>query len=92
MHFLRSKLKEALYGPVEALLRGGRDDTWPAIRKLLHDETETVVSEFSFALSGFEMGERSNKDLISVLKNYSREVIDQKTREEAKRVPYHMKE
>ncbi|PWA80942.1 protein ROOT HAIR DEFECTIVE 3 [Artemisia annua] len=60
-----SKLKEALYGPVEALLKGGRVDTWPAIRKLLRNETETVLSEG---------------------------VIEGKTREEAERVLYHMKE
>ena len=46
MHFLQLKLKEALYVSLEALLRGGRDVTWPAIRKLLHDETETVVSNY----------------------------------------------
>ncbi|GKB09150.1 protein root hair defective 3, partial [Tanacetum coccineum] len=87
-----AKLKEALYGPVEAFLKGGRDDTWPAIRKLLHDETETALSEFYFALSGFKMDEQSNYDMILILKKYARGVIEGKTRDEAERVLYHMKE
>ncbi|PWA53698.1 RHD3/Sey1, P-loop containing nucleoside triphosphate hydrolase [Artemisia annua] len=89
---LMAKLKEALHGPVEALLKGGRDDTWVAIRKLLHDETETAISAFYFALSGFEMDEQSNEDMILILKKYARGVIEGKTREEAERVSYHMTE
>ncbi|KAL2534061.1 Protein ROOT HAIR DEFECTIVE 31 [Abeliophyllum distichum] len=42
-----AKLNEALSGPVEALLDGASDDTWPAIRKLLRRETETAVAEFA---------------------------------------------
>ncbi|PWA80943.1 protein ROOT HAIR DEFECTIVE 3 [Artemisia annua] len=87
-----SKLKEALYGPVEALLEGASDDTWPAIRKLLSRETEKAVSEFSFALSGFEMDEKDKEDMISKLKNYGRVVVEEKTREEAAKVLYRMKE
>ncbi|KAI3759756.1 hypothetical protein L6452_07796 [Arctium lappa] len=87
-----SKLKNALYGSVEALLEGGSDDTWPAIRKLLHHETETAISEFSVALSGFEMDEEAEEDMISKLRNYARGVVEAKTREEAGRVLYRMKE
>ncbi|KAK8629194.1 hypothetical protein V6N13_078046 [Hibiscus sabdariffa] len=35
-----AKLNEALSGPVEALLDGANDDTWPSIKKLLQRETE----------------------------------------------------
>ncbi|KAK1434208.1 hypothetical protein QVD17_11127 [Tagetes erecta] len=87
-----SKLKEALYGPVDALLEGASDDTWPAIRKLLRQETEKAVSEFSFALSGFEMGEQEKENMISKLKDYARGLIVDKTREEAAKVLYRMKE
>ncbi|KAI3727323.1 hypothetical protein L1987_67136 [Smallanthus sonchifolius] len=87
-----SKLKEALYGPVEALLEGASDDTWPAIRKLLRQETEKAVSEFSFALSGFEMDEQEKENMISKLKSYARGLIEGKTREEAAKVLYRMKE
>ncbi|GKC27082.1 root hair defective 3-like protein, partial [Tanacetum coccineum] len=68
------------------------DDTWPAIRKLLSRETETAVSEFSFALSGFEMDEKDKDEMISKLKNYARGVVEGKTREEAAKVLYRMKE
>ncbi|KAI3766456.1 hypothetical protein L2E82_16514 [Cichorium intybus] len=87
-----SKLKEGLYGPVEALLEGGSDDTWPAIRKLLHQVTEKAVSEFSFALSGFEMDEEEKEDMILQLKNYARGVVEGKTKEESAKVLYRMKE
>nr|GEV40445.1 protein root hair defective 3-like [Tanacetum cinerariifolium] len=39
----KSKLKEALFGPVEARLEEASDDTWPAIRKLLSRENETCL-------------------------------------------------
>ncbi|KAK1434207.1 hypothetical protein QVD17_11126 [Tagetes erecta] len=87
-----SKIKDALYAPVEVLLKGGRDDTWPAIRNLLHQETAKAVSEFSFALSGFEIGEQEKEDIISNLESYSRELVEGKAKEEAGKVLYHMKE
>ncbi|CAH1422770.1 unnamed protein product [Lactuca virosa] len=87
-----TKLKEGLYGPVEALLEGGSDDTWAAIRKLLHQVTEKAVSEFSFALSGFEMDEEEKEEMILKLKNYARGVVEGKTKEESAKVLYRMKE
>nr|KAJ0210225.1 hypothetical protein LSAT_V11C400194890 [Lactuca sativa] len=87
-----TKLKEGLYGPVEALLEGGSDDTWAAIRKLLHQVTEKAVSEFSFALSGFEMDDEEKEDMILKLKNYARGVVEGKTKEESAKVLYRMKE
>ncbi|KAD2806269.1 hypothetical protein E3N88_39646 [Mikania micrantha] len=87
-----SKLKEALYGPVESLLEGANDDTWPAIRKLFSRVTETTVSEFSFALSGFELDEQEKEDMVSKLENFARGLVEGKTREEAAKVLYHMKE
>ncbi|GFP85689.1 protein root hair defective 3 [Phtheirospermum japonicum] len=59
-----TKLNEALSGPVEALLDGASDDTWPAIRKLLRRETETAVSGFSNALAGFEMDELTKEKML----------------------------
>ncbi|KAJ9559643.1 hypothetical protein OSB04_004803 [Centaurea solstitialis] len=87
-----SKLKEALYGPVEALLEGGGDDTWPAIRKLFHHETKVALSEFSVALSDFEMDEQAKDELLSKLENYAREIVEGKTKEEAGKALYRMKE
>ncbi|KAI3670537.1 hypothetical protein L1987_87875 [Smallanthus sonchifolius] len=87
-----SKLKEVLDGPVEALLEGGGDDTWPAIRKLFHNETKTTVSEFSIALSGFEMDEETNEEMLLKLENYARGIVEGKTKEEAGKALYRMKE
>ncbi|XP_071742416.1 protein ROOT HAIR DEFECTIVE 3-like [Rutidosis leptorrhynchoides] len=87
-----SKLKEALDGPVGALLEGGGDDTWPAIRKLFQHETKVAVSEFSVALSGFEMDEQSNEAMLSKLENYARGIVEGKTKEEAGKALYRMKE
>lgn len=90
--FVQSKLKEALDGPVGALLEGGGDDTWPAIRRLFHHETKITVSEFSVALSGFEMNEQANEEMLLKLENYARGIVEGKTKEEAGKALYRMKE
>ncbi|XP_076884965.1 protein ROOT HAIR DEFECTIVE 3 homolog 1-like [Bidens hawaiensis] len=87
-----SEIKEASYGSVEALLVKSSDDTWPAISNLLHQETAKAVSRFSFAISDFGIEKQEKEDFISNLKNYSRELVEAKAREEAGKVLYHMKE
>ncbi|OIT32241.1 PREDICTED: protein ROOT HAIR DEFECTIVE 3-like isoform X2 [Nicotiana attenuata] len=87
-----TKLNEALAGPVEALLDGASDDTWPAIRKLLQRETDTAVSGFAAALSGFEMDVESRENMVLRLKDYARGVVEAKTKEEAGRVLIRMKD
>nr|GEV60259.1 protein root hair defective 3-like [Tanacetum cinerariifolium] len=87
-----SKLKDALYGPVEALLEGAAEDTWPAIRKLLRNETKMAVFEFTDALSGYEMDEDTKKNHTSTLENYAIDVVEGKTKEEASKVLHRMKE
>ncbi|CAH1447205.1 unnamed protein product [Lactuca virosa] len=87
-----SKLKEALYGPVEALLQATNDDTWPAIRKLYKRETQTAVTECSAALCGYEMKEDSKKEFLSKLENHARDIVEKKAKEEAGRVLSLMKE
>ncbi|XP_042756298.1 protein ROOT HAIR DEFECTIVE 3 isoform X1 [Lactuca sativa] len=87
-----SKLKVALEGPVAALLEGGGDDTWPAIRKLFHQETKTTISDFSDALSGFEMDKKANEEMVSNLENFARGIVEGKTKEEAGKALYRMKE
>lgn len=79
-------------GPVEALLDGAGDDTWPAIRKLLQRETDTAVSGFAAALSGFEMDEESRDNMVLRLKDYARGVVEAKAKEEAGRVLSRMKD
>ncbi|CAI9766130.1 unnamed protein product [Fraxinus pennsylvanica] len=87
-----SKLNKALSGPVEALLDGANDNTWPAIRKLLLRETETAIAEFVSALYGFEMCEESREKMILRLQDHARELVEAKAKEEAGRVLICMKD
>lgn len=89
---LQKKLNDALSGPVEALLDGAGDDTWPAIRKLLRRETESAVSGFSVALSSFEMEEQTKDKMLASLEDYARGVVESKAKEEAARVLIRMKD
>lgn len=90
--FMQSKLKGALAAPVEALLDGAGNDTWPTIRKLLRRETEAAVSGFSGALSGFEMDAQTKENMLSKLEDYARGVVEAKAKEEAGRVLVRMKD
>ncbi|VFQ65462.1 unnamed protein product [Cuscuta campestris] len=90
--FYEKKLNEALSGPVESLLDGANEDTWPAIRKLLRREIETAIHGISAALSGFKMDEETLGDILSRLKDFAREVVETKAKEEAGRVLIRMKE
>ncbi|XP_057978446.1 protein ROOT HAIR DEFECTIVE 3 isoform X2 [Malania oleifera] len=87
-----ARLNEALSGPVEALLDGAGDDTWPAIRKLLRRETDSAVSGLSNALSGFDMDEQTKDKMLAGLEDYARGVVESKAREEAGRVLIRMKD
>ena len=90
--FWQEKLKEALSGPVEALLDGASSETWPAIRKILKKETQSAVSGFSDALSGFDMYEETKNKMLSNLEDYARGVVEAKAKEEAGRVLMRMKD
>ncbi|KAL0319386.1 UNVERIFIED_CONTAM: protein ROOT HAIR defective [Sesamum angustifolium] len=85
-------LNEALCGPVEALFDGASNDTWPAIKKLLRQETEKAVTGFSSALSGFEMDEVAKNNMLSRLDDHARGIVETKAKEEAGRVLMRMKD
>lgn len=89
---VQKKLNEALAAPVEALLDGASDDTWPAIRKLLRRETEAAISGFSSALSGFEIDDVTKDKMLVCLEDYARGIVEAKTKEEAGRVLIRMKD
>lgn len=89
---MQKKLSEALSAPVEALLDGASDDTWPSIRKLLQRESEAAVSGFSTALSGFEMDEQDKDRMLSSLEDHARGIVEGKAKEEAGRVMIRMKD
>ncbi|KAM7274226.1 hypothetical protein ACFE04_028890 [Oxalis oulophora] len=87
-----SKLNDALLGPVEALLDGANNETWPSIRKLLRRETQSAVSGFSSALSGFDLDQETKEKMIASLEKYAGGVVETKAREEAGRVLIRMKD
>jgi hypothetical protein len=89
---LQAKLKEALSAPVEALLDGASNETWPAIRKLLRRETEAAVSGLSGALSGFDMDEQTKDKMLATIEDYARGIVEAKAREEAGRALIRMKD
>ncbi|XP_050145069.1 protein ROOT HAIR DEFECTIVE 3 homolog 2-like isoform X2 [Malus sylvestris] len=76
------KLSSSLSGPVEALLETGAKDTWASIRKLLNHETEVAVSEFSTAVANFELDNEMVAKMKQHLKDYARNVVETKAREE----------
>ncbi|KAK4789742.1 hypothetical protein SAY86_017046 [Trapa natans] len=87
-----TKLDESLSGSLEALLDEANDQTWPAIRKLIQCETEYAVSEFSSAVSGFELDEQTKEKMIGHLRDHARGVIEAKVKQEAGRVLSRMKD
>lgn len=87
-----AKLNDALSAPVEALLDGANNETWPAIKKLLQRETESAISGFSSALSGFDMDEQTKDKMLTSMKDYARGVVEAKAKEEAGRVLMRMKD
>ncbi|GJZ04833.1 protein root hair defective 3 [Tanacetum coccineum] len=58
----------------------------------LHRETEVVVSEFSFALSGLEIDKQAEEIMISNLKEHAVGIIEKKAREEAAKVSTYVKD
>jgi len=89
---MQEKLKQALSGPVEALLDGANSDTWSSIRNLLKRETLSAVSGFSAALVGFDMDEETRQKMLKSLEDYARGLVEGKAREEVGRVLIRMKD
>lgn len=89
---MQNRLSRALTEPVESLLESGGRDTWPSIRKLLKHETEVTVSEFSALVSGFELDKAKMAATVQNLRDYARNVVVKKAREEAGKVLIRMKD
>ncbi|XP_021819622.1 protein ROOT HAIR DEFECTIVE 3 homolog 2-like isoform X2 [Prunus avium] len=87
------QLSASLTGPVEALLESGEKDTWASIRKLLNHETEVAVSKFSStAVADFELDKETIAKMLQHLRDYSRNVVVKKAREEAAKIMILMKD
>eukprot|EP00262_Sarcandra_glabra_P002598 TRINITY_DN1299_c0_g1_i7.p1 TRINITY_DN1299_c0_g1~~TRINITY_DN1299_c0_g1_i7.p1 ORF type:complete len:839 (-),score=166.53 TRINITY_DN1299_c0_g1_i7:268-2514(-) len=86
------QLNRALVEPVEALLDAASSDTWPAIKSLLKRETESAISGFSGALSGFDLDQSTLDKMLTSLADYARNVVETKAKDEAGRVLINMKD
>jgi hypothetical protein len=90
--FLQKQLKLALTEPVESLLEAGQKDTWASIRKLLKRETEVAVAKFSTTIAGFELDQATVDKMVQNLRDYARNLVEKKAREEAGKVLIRMKD
>ncbi|OVA12385.1 RHD3/Sey1 [Macleaya cordata] len=86
------QLIKALAEPVEYLFEAAGGDTWALIRKLIQRETETALSGFSTALTGFELDQGTFDKMVQNLRDFARSVVEKKAREEAGKVLIHMKD
>ncbi|PON62048.1 RHD3/Sey [Trema orientale] len=86
------QLSAALSEPIESLFEAGGKDTWPSIRKLLKHETEVAASEFSSSITGFELDQETSKTMLQNLRDYAKNVVEKKAREEAGKVLIRMKD
>ncbi|KAE8734346.1 Protein ROOT HAIR DEFECTIVE 3-like protein 2 [Hibiscus syriacus] len=86
------QLSKSLSEPVDSLFDAAGRDTWASIRKLLTRQTEIAVSEFSAAISGFELGQSNVEKMLQDVRDYARNVVEKKAREEAGNVLIRMKD
>ncbi|XP_057549786.1 protein ROOT HAIR DEFECTIVE 3-like [Amaranthus tricolor] len=86
------KLNEALVGPVEALLDGANDETWPSIRKLLRRETQSAISGLASDLSGFELDDETRAKMLARIENHANGIVEGKAKEEAGKILIRMKD
>ncbi|CAI0540778.1 unnamed protein product [Linum tenue] len=87
-----NKLTEALSHPVESLFESGEKDTWASIRKLLKRETDAAVAKYSTAIVGFELDEATVDAQLQHLRDFARNVVEKKAREDAGKVLIRMKD
>jgi len=89
---LQKQLDRALATPVQSLFEKGGNDTWLSIRKLLKRETEVAVSEFVARVAGFDLERETVEKMQQDLREYARELVVNKAREEAEKVLIRMKD
>lgn len=89
---LQKRLDEALTQPIRSLLEASGKDTWASIRKILQHETEITISKFSANIAGFELDQEKVDNMVLNLRNYARNVVENRAKEEAGKVLMHMKD
>ncbi|XP_022142481.1 protein ROOT HAIR DEFECTIVE 3 homolog 2 [Momordica charantia] len=88
----QKRLDEALTQPIRSLLEASGKDTWASIRKILQHETEITISKFSANIAGFELDQEKVDNMVLNLRNYARNVVENRAKEEAGKVLMHMKD
>ncbi|KAK4774858.1 hypothetical protein SAY86_009793 [Trapa natans] len=87
-----AKLNEAMSGPIEALLDEANNESWPAIKKLFQQETESAISGLSNDLSGLDVDKETMDNMLVSLQDCARGIVEAKAKEEAGRVLLRMKD
>lgn len=88
---LQDTLKKLLMDSLEVPFNEANDGTWSAVRELLHHQTELAVSQYSSALSSFELDEKVMRMLITNLRDSARCTVEAKARAKAGTVLISMK-
>ncbi|XP_057986091.1 protein ROOT HAIR DEFECTIVE 3 homolog 2 isoform X3 [Hevea brasiliensis] len=86
------QLADALTEPVESLFEAGGRDTWVSIRGLLKRETEVAVSGLLADFASFELDRSTIDTMVQNMRDYARNVVERKAREEAGKVLIRMKD
>ncbi|GMN60304.1 hypothetical protein TIFTF001_029405 [Ficus carica] len=86
------KLLVALTEPIESLFETGGKETWTSIRKIVRHEIEVAASELSSAIAGFELDQETTITMMQNLRDYARNVVEKKAREESEKVLIRMKD
>ncbi|KAL0921620.1 hypothetical protein M5K25_008710 [Dendrobium thyrsiflorum] len=85
-----NRLAEALTEPMESLFDAAEGDTWASIRRLYKSETKRALLDLSASLSEFELDQETFNRIMGGLKDFSRNLVEMKAREEAGKVLMHM--
>ncbi|RYR72002.1 hypothetical protein Ahy_A02g006210 isoform C [Arachis hypogaea] len=88
----QKQLAKGLIEPVESLFEAGGKDTWVSIRKLLKRETEAAVTELSACISGFELDEETVERMQQSLRDYAKQIVANKAKEESGKILIRMKD
>ncbi|KAL4301159.1 hypothetical protein AHAS_Ahas17G0273000 [Arachis hypogaea] len=82
-----SKVKDKLRHDIESHASSVRDT-----KKLLKRETEAAVSELSACISGFELDEEKFERMQHSLRDYVKEIVENKAKEESGKILIRMKD
>jgi len=83
--------QEALSKQLDPLFANPNGETWTEVRKLLAHETETAVSKLLDDTYGLDLDPENSYKMVQDLRDYGRNVVERKAREEAGRVRQRMK-